>query len=73
MLKGKKVVILGSGPVGRIAAIIAAKLNCKTYLVETWERSSEEFIKNLAKDLMEEILLYLTMLVKKYFLYFCPN
>ncbi|MFX0001829.1 MAG: NAD(P)-dependent methylenetetrahydromethanopterin dehydrogenase [Candidatus Hermodarchaeota archaeon] len=53
-LKGKKVVILGSGPVGRIAAIIAAKLNCKTYLVETWERSNEEFIKNLAKELMDE-------------------
>ncbi|TKJ23213.1 MAG: hypothetical protein CEE43_03515 [Promethearchaeota archaeon Loki_b32] len=53
-LTGKKVVILGSGPVGRIAAIIAAKLNCKTYLIETWERSSEEFIKNLAKELMEE-------------------
>lgn len=54
-LKGKKVVVLGSGPVGRISAIIAAKLNCKTYLVETWERSSEEFIKNLAKELMEEV------------------
>lgn len=53
-LIGKKVVILGSGPVGRIAAILAAKLNCKTYLVETWEKSSEQFIKNLAKELMEE-------------------
>ncbi|MFX1391745.1 MAG: methylene-tetrahydromethanopterin dehydrogenase N-terminal domain-containing protein [Promethearchaeota archaeon] len=54
-LKRKKVVILGAGPVGRIAAIIAAKLNCKTYLVETWEKSNEEFIKNLAKELNEEI------------------
>ena len=53
-LKGKSVVILGSGPVGRIAAIIAAKLNCKTFLIETWERSSEEFIKNLAKELSKE-------------------
>ncbi|UCC18502.1 MAG: hypothetical protein JSV62_10345 [Promethearchaeota archaeon] len=53
-LKGKKVVILGSGPVGRIAAIIAAKLNCKTYLVETWEKSSEKFIKALANELMEK-------------------
>jgi len=53
-LKGKSVVILGSGPVGRIATIIAAKLNCKTFLVETWEKSSEEFIKNLAKELSKE-------------------
>jgi len=54
-LKGKKVVIFGAGPVGRIAAILAAKLECKTYLVETWEKSSENFIKNLAKELMEEV------------------
>ncbi|MFX1425697.1 MAG: NAD(P)-dependent methylenetetrahydromethanopterin dehydrogenase [Promethearchaeota archaeon] len=53
-LKGKKVVILGSGPVGRIAALIAAKLNCKTYLVETWDKSSEMFIRNLAKELTKE-------------------
>jgi len=53
-LKGKKVVIFGAGPVGRIAAILAAKLKCKTYLVETWEKSSEQFIKKLAKELMEE-------------------
>ncbi|MFX0003537.1 MAG: methylene-tetrahydromethanopterin dehydrogenase N-terminal domain-containing protein [Candidatus Hodarchaeota archaeon] len=50
-LKGKKVVILGAGPVGRIAAIIASKLNCKTYLVETWENSNEQSIKNLVKEL----------------------
>ena len=54
-LKGKKVVILGAGPVGRIAAIIAAKLNCKTYLVETWEKSNKEFIKQLVKELNEEV------------------
>jgi methylene-tetrahydromethanopterin dehydrogenase len=53
-LKGKKVVILGAGPVGRIAAILAAKLNCNTYFVETWEGSSEDFIKNLSKELMKE-------------------
>jgi len=53
-LKDKKVVILGSGPVGRVAAIIASKLNCKPYLVETWEKSSEEFVKNLARELTEE-------------------
>ena len=54
-LKGKKVVILGAGPVGRIAAILAAKLNCETFLVETWEKSSEQFIKNLVKELMKEV------------------
>ncbi|MFX1279164.1 MAG: NAD(P)-dependent methylenetetrahydromethanopterin dehydrogenase [Promethearchaeota archaeon] len=54
-IKGKKVVIFGAGPVGRIAAILAAKLQCKTYLVETWEKSSENFIKNLAKELMKEV------------------
>ncbi|MFX1304453.1 MAG: methylene-tetrahydromethanopterin dehydrogenase N-terminal domain-containing protein [Promethearchaeota archaeon] len=53
-LKGKKVVIFGAGPVGRIAAILAAKLKCTTYLVETWEKSSEQSIKKLAKELMEE-------------------
>ena len=53
-LKGKKVVIFGAGPVGRIAAILAEKSKCKTYLVETWEKSSEQFIKKLAKELMEE-------------------
>ena len=53
-LKGKKIVIFGAGPVGRIAAILAVKLKCKTYLVETWEKSSEQFIKKLAKELMEE-------------------
>ncbi|MFX1431230.1 MAG: NAD(P)-dependent methylenetetrahydromethanopterin dehydrogenase [Promethearchaeota archaeon] len=53
-LEGKKVVILGTGPVGRIAAIIASKLNCRTYLVETWEKSNEEFIKNLVKELRIE-------------------
>ena len=53
-LKGKKVVILGSGPVGRIAALIAAKLNCKTYLVETWDKSNELFINNLTKELSKE-------------------
>lgn len=53
-LKGKKVVVLGAGPVARIAAILAAKINCKTYIVETWDKSSEEFVKNLAKELKEE-------------------
>ena len=54
-LKGKKVVIFGAGPVGRIAAILSAKLQCKTYLVEPWKESSEKFIKNLANELMKEV------------------
>ncbi|MFX0081152.1 MAG: methylene-tetrahydromethanopterin dehydrogenase N-terminal domain-containing protein [Candidatus Hodarchaeota archaeon] len=54
-LKGKKIVIFGAGPVGRIAAILATKLKCKTYLVETWEKSNENFIKNLVKELNEEV------------------
>jgi len=54
-LRGKKVIILGAGPVGRIAAIIAAKLNCKTYLVETWEKSNKEFTQRLVKELNEEV------------------
>ncbi|NHI93367.1 MAG: hypothetical protein EAX96_12850 [Candidatus Lokiarchaeota archaeon] len=53
-LKDKKVAVLGTGPVGRIATIIAAKLNCKTTLVETWDGASEEFVKNLAAQLQEE-------------------
>ena len=53
-LKGKKVVILGAGPVGSISAILAAKINCKTYIVETWENSNETFINSLAKQLTEE-------------------
>ncbi|MFX1379939.1 MAG: methylene-tetrahydromethanopterin dehydrogenase N-terminal domain-containing protein, partial [Promethearchaeota archaeon] len=54
-LKDKKVVILGAGPVARIASIIAAKLDCKTFLVETWAESNEEFIKNLVKELNQEV------------------
>ena len=53
-LKGKKVVIFGAGPVGRIAAILAAKIKCDTYLVETWDKSSKEFVQNLAKELTDE-------------------
>jgi len=53
-IKGKKVVIFGAGPVARIAAILAAKLLCDTYIVETWDKSSDDFISNLAKDLTEE-------------------
>lgn len=53
-VKNKKVVIFGAGPVGRIAAILAAKIQLNTYFVETWEKSSKEFITNLAKELTEE-------------------
>ncbi|GAH91148.1 unnamed protein product, partial [marine sediment metagenome] len=49
-LKGEKVVIYGAGPVARIAAILAAKEGLNTFLVETWDKSNEEFIKNLAKE-----------------------
>ena len=49
-LKGKKVVIFGAGPVARIAAILAAKHNCNTKLVETWEKSSQKFIANMATE-----------------------
>ncbi|MFX1451992.1 MAG: NAD(P)-dependent methylenetetrahydromethanopterin dehydrogenase, partial [Promethearchaeota archaeon] len=44
-LMGKKVVILGTGPVGRIASIIASKLYCETVLVETWDGAGEESVK----------------------------
>ncbi|MHA1230221.1 MAG: NAD(P)-dependent methylenetetrahydromethanopterin dehydrogenase [Candidatus Helarchaeota archaeon] len=53
-LSGKKVVILGTGPVGRIAAILASKLQCQTVLVETWDQLSEEFVKELATNLTKE-------------------
>lgn len=53
-LSGKKVVIFGAGPVGRIAAILAAKIHCKVFFVETWDKSSEEFVTTLAKELTEE-------------------
>jgi len=53
-LNGKKVVIFGAGPVARIAAIIAAKIGFNTYIVETWDKSNENLIQNLAKELTEE-------------------
>ncbi|MFX0008963.1 MAG: methylene-tetrahydromethanopterin dehydrogenase N-terminal domain-containing protein [Candidatus Hermodarchaeota archaeon] len=49
-IKGKKLVIFGAGPVARIAAILAAKHNCNTKLVETWEKSSEKFIESMAAE-----------------------
>jgi methylene-tetrahydromethanopterin dehydrogenase len=53
-LKGKKVVIFGAGPVARIAAILAGKIGCETYIVETWDKSNKEFVDKLAKELIEE-------------------
>ncbi len=53
-LKEKKVAIFGAGPVARIAAILAAKIGCTTYIVETWDNSSQEFIENFAKELTKE-------------------
>ena len=53
-LKGEKVVIYGAGPVARIAAILAAKEGLNIFLVETWDKSNEAFIKNLAKEITEE-------------------
>jgi len=53
-LKDKKIIIFGAGPVGRIAAILAAKVGCNAYIVETWEKSNENFITNLANELTEE-------------------
>ncbi|TFG07689.1 MAG: hypothetical protein EU539_04230 [Promethearchaeota archaeon] len=53
-LKDKKVVIFGAGPVGRIAAILAARIQCKTFIVETWDKSSQEFVQKLAGELTQE-------------------
>ena len=54
-LKGKKVVIYGAGPVGRIAAKLGAKLGYNMYIVETWDKSNKESIENLAEELTKEI------------------
>ncbi|MFW9948994.1 MAG: methylene-tetrahydromethanopterin dehydrogenase N-terminal domain-containing protein [Candidatus Thorarchaeota archaeon] len=53
-VKNKKVIIFGAGPVARIAAILAARHECITKLVETWEKSDERSIKDLANDLTME-------------------
>jgi len=48
---GEKVVILGAGPVGQIASILAAKIGCEVSIIETWDKSNENFIEKLAKEL----------------------
>jgi len=53
-VKDKKVVIFGAGPVGRIAAILGAKLKCDTYLIETWDKGSKKAIEKLAEELTKE-------------------
>jgi methylene-tetrahydromethanopterin dehydrogenase len=53
-LKGKKVVVYGAGPVGRIAAKLGAKIGCDMYLVETWDKSNKASIENLAEELSKE-------------------
>ncbi len=53
-LKNKKVTIFGAGPVARIAAILAAKKGMIIYIVETWDKSNEDFIKKLAEELTIE-------------------
>lgn len=53
-LVGKKVVILGAGPVARISAILSAKLKCETHIVETWNKSTKILTENLAKELSKE-------------------
>ncbi|MFX0188156.1 MAG: methylene-tetrahydromethanopterin dehydrogenase N-terminal domain-containing protein [Candidatus Hodarchaeota archaeon] len=53
-LEGKKVLIMGAGPVAKIAAILAARLKCKTLIIETWDKSTEEYVKTLTKELTQE-------------------
>jgi len=53
-LKGKRALVFGAGPVGRIAAILGAKIGLEMFIIETWEKSNKEFIDSLAKELNEE-------------------
>ncbi len=50
-LEGKKIIILGAGPVAKIAGLLSANLKSKTYIVETWNESSKAFIEKLACEL----------------------
>jgi methylene-tetrahydromethanopterin dehydrogenase len=52
--KMKVAVLGGTGPVGRFACVLAAKLGCKVYMVETWSGASEQYVKTLAADLNEK-------------------
>jgi methylene-tetrahydromethanopterin dehydrogenase len=53
-ITGKKVAVFGAGPVGQIAAIIAAKEKCSVTIVETWDKASKESIEALATALNAE-------------------
>ncbi|MHA1334662.1 MAG: methylene-tetrahydromethanopterin dehydrogenase N-terminal domain-containing protein [Promethearchaeota archaeon] len=53
-LKGKKIVIFGAGPVGRIAAILGSKIGAEVFLVETWEKGSKAAIEKLAEELTKK-------------------
>ncbi|MBN2151518.1 MAG: hypothetical protein JW839_08735 [Candidatus Lokiarchaeota archaeon] len=53
-ITGKKVAVFGAGPVGQIAAIIAAKEKCHVSIVETWDKASKESIEALAAVLNAE-------------------
>jgi methylene-tetrahydromethanopterin dehydrogenase len=53
-LMGKNVAILGgTGPVGRISAVLCAKNGCHTKIVETDPSRSPEFAETVAKTLKE--------------------
>nr|MDO8090124.1 methylenetetrahydromethanopterin dehydrogenase [Candidatus Sigynarchaeota archaeon] len=52
--KMKVAVLGGTGPVGRYACVLAAKLGCKVYMVETWSGASKDYAKAVAADLNEK-------------------
>lgn len=52
--KMKVAVLGGTGPIGRFACVLAAKLGCKVYMVETWSGASEQIVKKVAADLNEK-------------------
>jgi methylene-tetrahydromethanopterin dehydrogenase len=53
-IENKKIAVFGAGPVARIAAILGAKCRGDVSLVETWEKSNEKFVKDLAQELNME-------------------
>lgn len=54
-IKNKKVVILGTGPVAIITAMLAAQLKANIYLVETWDKININSIDRLIYDLNDKI------------------
>lgn len=52
--KMKVAVLGGTGPVGRCACVLAAKLGCKVYMVETWSGASKDFVEEVAADLNQQ-------------------